>query len=69
MTATMDVNYRFYEALKQRLPDVTVVVGGPHVSAVPELTLQQCDAIDIVVIGEGDEKVLSYLWLNGPIQH
>jgi len=31
-----------------------IVVGGAHVSALPERTLRECEAIDAVVVGEGD---------------
>ena len=31
-----------------------VVVGGPHVTALPAATLEHCGAIDTVVIGEGE---------------
>ena len=41
------------ELLKARHPDVPVVVGGPHPSALPEQTLQECRA-DFVVRGEGE---------------
>ena len=55
MTATMGIADRFYNKLKQRLPQVLTVVGGPHVSALPMQTLQDCPGIDIVVKGEGEE--------------
>ncbi len=61
MTATMDITKIFYERLKKRLPDVTVVVGGPHVSAMPKRTLEDTEAIDICVIGEGDETIVDIL--------
>lgn len=55
MTATMDLTNIFYEKLKKRLPKSTVIVGGPHVSALPKRTLEESKAIDIVVKAEGDE--------------
>jgi len=61
MTATMDITKIFYERLKKKLPDVTVIVGGPHVSAIPERTLEDTEAIDICVIGEGDETIVDIL--------
>ena len=36
---------------------VTLVVGGPHPSALPEETLQESD-YDIVVVGEGDNTMV-----------
>ncbi|MBI1811872.1 MAG: cobalamin B12-binding domain-containing protein, partial [Nitrospirae bacterium] len=61
MTATMDITSIFYTKLKEILPNVKVIVGGPHVSAVPEQTLVDAPAIDICVIGEGDETIVDIL--------
>lgn len=38
-----------------------MIVGGPHVSAIPERTLEDTEAIDICVIGEGDETIVDIL--------
>ncbi|MGB2821671.1 MAG: cobalamin-dependent protein [Phycisphaerae bacterium] len=38
-----------------------IVVGGPHVSALPTETLKHCPAIDTVVIGEGEETFLELI--------
>jgi radical SAM superfamily enzyme YgiQ (UPF0313 family) len=35
-----------------------VVAGGVHPSALPELTLRQCPAVDAVVVGEGEQTIL-----------
>ncbi len=43
--------------IKACLPNVPVVIGGAHVSAVPENTMSY-DCFDIGVIGEGDYTVL-----------
>ncbi|MDP2277376.1 MAG: radical SAM protein [Nitrospirota bacterium] len=61
MTATMDITRIFFGMLKQRLPDVPVIVGGPHVSALPEQTLADSREIDICVIGEGDDTIVEIL--------
>ncbi|TAL27284.1 MAG: radical SAM protein [Nitrospirae bacterium] len=61
MTATMDITQVFYEKLKAKLPNITVIVGGPHVSALPEQTLRDSQNIDISVIGEGDETIVDIL--------
>jgi len=61
MTATMDLTREFYARLKERRPAVTVIVGGPHVSALPERTLVDAPAIDIAVVGEGDETIIDIL--------
>ncbi|MHC4716163.1 MAG: B12-binding domain-containing radical SAM protein [Planctomycetota bacterium] len=39
--------------LKRRLPDTKVVLGGSHPTALPERTLDECQA-DFLVLGEGE---------------
>lgn len=57
MTATMDFIEHFYFMLKQEKPEATVILGGPHVSALPVQTLEECAAIDVIVVGEGEETL------------
>jgi len=61
MTAIMDIKGTFYTKLKEKLPDVVTMVGGPHASAMPTQTLVDFPGIDISVIGEGDYTVLEIL--------
>ncbi|MEE2830516.1 MAG: radical SAM protein [Myxococcota bacterium] len=44
-------------AIKQRLPDVPIIVGGPHPAALPAECLAE-DAVDFVGIGEGERPLL-----------
>jgi len=55
MTATFNNSCRIAVDVKEILPEVMVIVGGSHVSALPEETLKSCKAIDCVVVGEGEE--------------
>jgi len=43
--------------IKRKVPHVKIVVGGPHVSALPEETLRESSDIDIVVCGVGEETM------------
>jgi anaerobic magnesium-protoporphyrin IX monomethyl ester cyclase len=43
--------------LKQLFPKAKIVVGGNHISAMPEETLKEFTAFDIGVIGEGEETI------------
>lgn len=45
------------EAIKRRLPDVPVVLGGEHVTSMPELCLLTSKA-DYLVLGEGEETMV-----------
>ncbi len=56
---------RLLRAAKDAFPDVTTIAGGPHVSALPERVLAASDAIDLVVVGEG-ERPLGRLLSEGP---
>lgn len=40
---------------KNTWPGMITVIGGCHVTAVPELTMQTYDAFDIAVVGEGED--------------
>jgi len=61
MTATMDITGKFYSLLKTAISDVTVIVGGPHVSAIPVETIKEYKDIDIAVVGEGDETIIEII--------
>lgn len=42
------------EISKKINEDVTVVLGGPHGTALPKRTLEECKYIDVIVRGEGE---------------
>ncbi|MEB2283584.1 MAG: radical SAM protein [Myxococcales bacterium] len=52
---------RIAAAVKEKLPQVTTVVGGPHVSAVPQATLAAFPAFDYGVAGEGEVAFFALL--------
>jgi len=37
---------------------VLVAVGGPHATALPERTLEECPGVDVAVIGEAEETIV-----------
>jgi len=45
-------------AVKSFSPDTVTVIGGPHVSALPEATMDEFAGFDIGVLGEGEETVV-----------
>ena len=47
--------------LKQALPSLINIIGGPHISSLPELTMQDYPCFDIGVIGEGEMTLCSVL--------
>jgi anaerobic magnesium-protoporphyrin IX monomethyl ester cyclase len=42
------------ELIRHRFPNVTLVAGGEHITAMPEMSLRE-SALDIAVLGEGEE--------------
>ncbi len=52
---------RIAAAVKEKMPHVTTVVGGPHVSAVPEATLAAFPEFDFGVSGEGEVAFFALL--------
>jgi anaerobic magnesium-protoporphyrin IX monomethyl ester cyclase len=58
------------EALKKKGLSVPIVVGGPHVSAVPRETLRRYSAFDFGVRGEGEiafAELLERIGSGGPV--
>lgn len=52
-TCVFDSVIKLIEILKSKLPDVPIIIGGPHPSAMPERSLQETKT-DFVAIGEGE---------------
>jgi len=56
-TTMLPIVYQLGQEVKERANKI-IVVGGPHVTFMPEKTLQECRHIDIVVRGEGEHTML-----------
>lgn len=48
---------RLVDLIKQRRPELPVVLGGEHITAMPEFSLATSQA-DILVLGEGEETIV-----------
>ncbi len=46
---------------KESFPDIPVLIGGVHCSAIPKQTLKEFPQFDIVVMGEGEETILEVM--------
>lgn len=51
---------RLVELIKDRLPNVQVILGGEHITSMPEFCLATSKA-DYIVCGEGEETILELL--------
>ena len=49
------------EKIRDKYPEAIIVVGGEHATALPEYILEDCKAVDIVILGEGEETFVEML--------
>ncbi|MFC1685666.1 B12-binding domain-containing radical SAM protein [Nanoarchaeota archaeon] len=57
--------FRMAKKIKEKYPQIKIVVGGPHPSAIPEESAKE-EFIDFVVVGEGELTMLELVnELNG----
>ncbi len=64
ITATTDVIYNaahIAAKVKEYSKNIITIIGGPHITAVPENTLKLFPQIDIGVIGEGEDTIIDLL--------
>lgn len=57
-TTNLNSELSMLEKIKQRLPGVTTVVGGPHLDVYPRDCIEHSDFIDFGVVGEGEETAV-----------
>ncbi|MGH7812495.1 MAG: B12-binding domain-containing radical SAM protein [Candidatus Binataceae bacterium] len=50
--------HRIVEAIRRKFPRIPLIVGGEHVSAMPLYILENYPAVDLCVIGEGEEAIV-----------
>lgn len=71
MVGTNSVTLNYYAAtgilkdVKKQFPEITTVMGGPHVTFDYENTLKNYPEIDLVVVGEGEETIREIVAANG----
>ncbi len=56
---------RIAQMAKGVLPEIKVIFGGPHVSALKEKTLADYPDIDLLVVGEGEETLAELMACEG----
>src|SRR5262249_37810514 len=52
------IQKRVIEAVRRRLPDVPIIVGGEHVTAEAAGVLQSCAAVTACALGEGEATIV-----------
>lgn len=48
---------RLITRIRERFPQSLLIAGGEHVTALPDYSLRDCPAIDVCVLGEGEETI------------
>lgn len=61
VTFTFESAITLAQAIKRENKNIIIVMGGVHVSALPENSLLLNNAIDILVLGEGEETIVEIL--------
>jgi len=56
-TPTFNAALKYAEAIKRRLPNVFVILGGVHATFMPRETLKN-DFVDAVCLGEGEQTIV-----------
>ncbi len=69
-TPVLPLAYEIAKFCKENFPEVTLIIGGAHVTILPERTLKE-SLFDIAVIGEGEEtfRDLVDLYKNERLNH
>jgi len=49
-----NTSYALAEAIKKRLPDTPIIMGGPHVTSFADRILGECPHVDVLVPGDGE---------------
>ncbi len=60
-TPTIGTALSIARHIKQKNPKLKIILGGPHVTLLPEETLASSPDIDVIVRGEGDETIIELL--------
>ncbi|MCP4106214.1 MAG: radical SAM protein [Desulfobacteraceae bacterium] len=64
-TSTFSDGIRIAETAKAIIPEIKVVFGGAHVSALKESIIENYDIIDFIVAGEGEQTLCELIKADG----
>ncbi|MBI4682549.1 MAG: cobalamin B12-binding domain-containing protein [Nitrospirae bacterium] len=53
--------YDFAGKLKKANPECIIIAGGPHATALPVDTMEECPELDFLIFGEGEESIIELL--------
>ena len=61
MTFEVQKNYELLGAIRESIPEITIILGGPHAIAAGKDIFKECSAVDIVIQGEGEQALVKLL--------
>lgn len=61
VTDSICIAYSLINSLKSQSIQSKTIIGGAHITALPEETFKECEGLDIGVIGEGEITIVEIL--------
>lgn len=60
-TPNRRVVYKLAEMIKEKIPRIAVIIGGPHATCLPQDVIKHAPYVDGIVLGEGEQVILRVL--------
>jgi anaerobic magnesium-protoporphyrin IX monomethyl ester cyclase len=64
-TATADASTELIRQLKAAFPQITIIVGGPHITLCAKEFLEENEEIDLGIVGEGERALVELVGILG----
>ena len=61
MTHDVEKNYELLLSIRETIPNIIIILGGPHAIAAQNAVFEECFSVDIVIQGEGEEAIVKLL--------
>lgn len=61
MTCAYKLNYNLFKKIKECFTNIKIIAGGPHISYLREIVLQECPEIDYGIVLEGEETIVELM--------
>jgi radical SAM superfamily enzyme YgiQ (UPF0313 family) len=55
------ITKKVIDRIRQAFPEAMIVLGGEHITAAPDFSMESCRAIDVAVLGEGEATIVDLL--------
>ncbi|OGL50176.1 MAG: hypothetical protein A2161_11030 [Candidatus Schekmanbacteria bacterium RBG_13_48_7] len=60
-TMAIQSAFQLSELIKETAPEIKIIIGGPHFTAVPQETMKLYPSFDYGVFGEGEDTLIEFL--------